>query len=76
MDHLVNYLKSEAIRLANIPRCKMTPLTPEQTHSYDVSSICHICNSEITDEDPKVRDHYHYAGSCKGPAHRSCNLKY
>ena len=60
MDHLVYYLKGEA---ANIPRRKMTPLTPEQVHSYGTSATCHICNSEITDSGPKVRDHCHYSGS-------------
>lgn len=27
-------------------------------------------------DDPKVHDHCHYTGQYKGPAHRSCNLKY
>ena len=26
--------------------------------------------------DPKVRDHCHYTGKYRGPAHRGCNLRY
>ena len=30
----------------------------------------------FNDKDPKVRDHCHYTGKYRGPAHRNCNLSY
>ena len=53
MDHPVKYLRDEAIRLANIPGHKMTPLTPEL---YASSTLCHICEKAVDSlENPKLR---------------------
>ena len=37
---------------------------------------CHICYKPFTLRDPKVRDHCHYTGLYRGPAHSLCNLRY
>ena len=42
---------------------------------------CDICNKEFSIDDDnkkyhKVRDHCHYTGEFKGPAHSICNLRY
>ena len=44
---------------------------------YETSTICWLCEKEIDDNDPKnykVRDHCHYTGKYRGPAHNKCNL--
>ena len=38
--------------------------------------MCHICYKPFTLRDPKVRDHCHYTGLYRGPAHSLCNLRY
>ena len=39
-------------------------------------SRCHICYKSFNFKDPKVKDHFHYTGCYKGPAHSLCNLRY
>ena len=39
-------------------------------------SKCHICYKPFNFKDYKVRDHCHYTGHYRGPAHRNCNLRY
>ena len=41
---------------------------------YKKARECHICYKPF--KDPKVRDHCHYTGRYRGPAHRNCNLRY
>ena len=56
----------------------MDPLTPKQWKKYNKASRCHICFEQFGDskKGPKVRDHCHYMGRYRGPAHRNCNLMY
>ena len=51
----------------------MEPLTSGE---FNQASECHICFKEFEKLNPKVRDHCHYTGKCRGPAHRMCNLRY
>ena len=37
---------------------------------------CHICFKGFQEDNPNVRDHCHYTGLYRGPAHRICNLRY
>ena len=37
---------------------------------------CHICMKLFKEDNPKVRDHCHYTGCYRGPAHTKCNLQY
>ena len=54
----------------------MDPLTKKQWKKYKRSTKCHICYKPFTLNDPKVRDHCHYTGLYRGPAHSLCNLRY
>ena len=54
----------------------MDPLTKKQWKRYKCSAICHICFKPFNSKEPKVRDHCHYTGHYRGPAHSLCNLRY
>ena len=54
----------------------MDPLTKKQLKKYEEASKCYICFKSFNAENPKVRDHCHYTGSYRGPAHMKCNLQY
>ena len=72
-----NYIKGEACRLYHMfPKLPMGPLTKKQWKKYKRSTKCHICYKPFTLRDPKVRDHCHYTGLYRGPAHSLCNLRY
>ena len=58
------------------PEKPMDPLTNRQWKSYKKVKECHICYKPFNSRDPKVRDHCHYTGHYRGPAHRNCNLRY
>ena len=59
----------------------MKLLTKEQQESYENTKIRYMCkeifeNKYLKDKIyRKVRDHCHYAGEYRGPAHSICNLK-
>ena len=54
----------------------MKPLTPKEMDRYKRSERCHICFKPFKEDNPKVRDHCHYTGRYRGPAHTKCNLQY
>ena len=58
------------------PELPMDPLTKKRWKKHKRSTKCHICYKPFTLRDPKVRDHCHYTGLKRGPAHSSCNLRY
>lgn len=51
-------------------------LTAVQEKAFKLSRTCYFCNNGFTEDDFKVRDHCHISGEYRGPAHRSCNVKY
>lgn len=59
-------------------------ITEEQKEEYEKAVTCHICNRKLCrrkDKDGvlriiKVRDHCHFTGKYRGPAHKKCNLLY
>ena len=78
-EKFCNYIRQEANRLYHkFPEKPMDPLTPKQWKKYNKTSRCHICFKQFGDsiKGPKVRDHCHYTGRYRGPAHRNCNLMY
>ena len=77
IETFCNYIKGEARRLYHMfPELPMGPLTKKQWNKYKRSTKCHICYKPFTLKDPKVRDHCHYTGLYRGPAHSLCNLRY
>ena len=63
----------------------MIPLTDEEIIYYEKQKLCHICKKEFCYDKneknkfklyQKVRDHCHYTGKFRGPAHSICNLRY
>ena len=58
------------------PEVPMGPLTEAQLKKYEEVRICHICFKPFNGENLKVRDHCHYTGRYRGPAHMKCNLRY
>ena len=72
-----NYIKGEAHRLYHMfSELPMDPLTKKQWKRYKRSTKCHICYKPFTQTNLKVRDHSHYTGLYRGPAHSLCNLRY
>ena len=56
---------------------KMIPLTMEEENNHKKVQQCNICKKLFTDKDNrKVRDHCHYTGKYRGPAHSKCNFRY
>ena len=49
-------------------------MTMHDKMTYDNSTLCHICNEELSKD--RVRDHCHLTGKFGGAAHEICNLKY
>ena len=72
-DHVIG----EAHHLyQSFPEKPMKPLTPKEMDRYKRSKRCHICIKLFKEDNPKVRDHCHYTGRYRGPAHMKCNLQY
>ena len=77
VEKFCDHIKQEAHRLYHMfPEKPMDPLTKKQWKQYEKASRCHICFKPFNSKDPKVRDHCHYTGHHRGPAHSLCNLKY
>ena len=79
VEKLCDYIEIEAKRLYHMFSEKpMNRLTCEQWKEFNESTKCNICFKEFQELNSKVRDHCHYAGSYRGPAHmyRICNLRY
>ena len=72
-DHVIG----EARHLyQSFPEKPMKPLTPKEMDRYKKSERCHIYFKLFKEDKPKVRDHCHYTGRYRGPAHTKCNLQY
>ena len=74
IEKFCNYIKGEACRLYHMfPELHMGPLTKKQWNKYKKATKCHICYKPFTQTNLKVRDHCHYIGLYRGPAHSLCN---
>ena len=77
IETFCNYIKGEACRLYHMfPELPMAPLTKKQWKKYKKATKCHICYKPFTQTNLKVRNHCHYIGLYRGPAHSLCNLRY
>ena len=72
-DHVITEARS---LYQSFPEKPMKPLTPKEMDRYKRSERCHICFKPFKEDKPKVRDHCHYTGRYRGPAHTKCNLQY
>ena len=72
-----NHVIGEACHLyQSFPEKPIKFLTPKEMDKYKKSERCHICFKPFKEDKPKVRDHCHYTGRYRGPAHTKCNLQY
>ena len=77
LEKFCYHIRQDAHRLYHMfPEKPMDPLTKKQWKRYKCSTICHICFKPFNSKEPNVRDHCHYTGHYRGPAHSLCNLRY
>lgn len=79
-EWLIEELKSLAKRLytyyENFMILDVPTLTSEEQIYHDTATHCHICEEEFDEFDLRVRDHDHWTGFYRGPAHNKCNQNY
>ena len=73
MDVFIKWLEEDVKAIANIEE-KEIIFTEEDRKKFNKASDCWICGEELGND--RVRDHCHFTGRYRGPAHNSCNLKY
>ena len=73
IDVFIKWLEEDVKAIANIEPKQMI-FTKEDRKQFNKASDCWICGEELGND--RVRDHCHYTGRYRGPAHNSCNLKY
>ena len=73
MDVFIKWLEEDVKAIANIEGKEMI-FTEEDIKHFNNASDCWICGEELGND--RVRDHCHFTGRYRGPAHNSCNLKY
>ena len=73
MKVFIEWLEEDVRALANI-KVKEMIFTEEDKKRFNEEKECWICKEPLNDD--KVRDHCHYTGRYRGPAHNKCNLKY
>ena len=82
MKTFCEFLREHAMKIISFKKRKMKLLTKEQQESYENTKICYICKEKFENtysKDKKcrnLRDHCHYSGEYRGPAHGICSLKY
>ena len=73
MDVFISWLEEDVKDIANIEP-KEIIFTEKNKEQFNKASDCWICGESLGND--RVRDHCHYTGRYRGPAHNSCNLKY
>ena len=73
MDVFIKWLKEDVKGIAKIEVKEMI-FTEEDIKHFNNASDCWICGEELGND--RVRDHCHFTGRYRGPAHNKCNLKY
>ena len=72
------------MKIINYEEKEMIPPTSEENENYQMQKLSHIYKKKSTDKNGektfrlyyKGRDHCHYTGKFRGPAHNICNLRY
>ena len=73
MDVFIKWLEEDVKAIANIKE-KEIIFKEEDRKQFNKASDCWICGEYLGND--RVRDHCHFTGRYRGPAHNSCNLKY
>ena len=73
MDVFISWLEEDVKAIANIEPKEMI-FTEEDREQFNKASDCWICGESLGND--RVRDHCHFTGRYRGPAHNNCNLKY
>ena len=73
IDVFIKWLEEDVKAIANI-EVKEIIFTEEDIKQFNKASDCWICGEELGND--RVRDHCHFTGRYRGPAHNKCNLKY
>ena len=73
IDVFIKWLEEDVKDIANKKPKKMI-FTKEDEKQFNKASDCWICGEYLGND--RVRDHCHFTGRYRGPAHNSCNLKY
>ena len=73
MDVFIKWLEEDVKAIANIEEKEMI-FNKEDKKQFNKASDCWICGEYLGND--RVRDHCHFTGRYRGPAHNSCNLKY
>ena len=73
IDVFIKWLEEDVKDIANI-KPKQMIFTEEDRKQFNKASDCWICGEYLGND--RVRDHCHFTGRYRGPAHNSCNLKY
>ena len=73
IDVFIKWLEEDVKAIANIKPKEMIFMEEDIKH-FNNASDCWICGEKLGND--RVRDHCHFTGRYRGPAHNSCNLKY
>ena len=73
IDVFIKWLEEDVKAIANIEQ-KEIIFTEEDRKQFNKASDCWICGEYLGND--RVRDHCHFTGRYRGPAHNRCNLKY
>ena len=73
MDVFIKWLEEDVKIIANIEEKEMI-FNEEDKKQFNKASDCWICGEYLGND--RVRDHCHFTGRYRGPAHKGCNLKY
>ena len=73
IDIFIKWLEDDVKAIANIKPKEMI-FTKEDEKHFNKASDCWICGEYLGND--RVRDHCHFTGRYRGPAHNSCNLEY
>ena len=73
IDVFIKWLEKDVKDIANIEPKEMI-FTEEDRKQFNKASDCWICGEYLGND--RVRDHCHFTGRYRGPAHNRCNLNY
>ena len=78
VETFCNEVREIARDLITIEKKPLEKLSNEQQSAHDNAEYCYICKKVFANSKKhrKVRDHDHYTGKYRGPAHAICNLRY